>query len=143
MTKIPSEHELVSKAAEFLLRSRPEVFMAWPRDTMCDWLRYHLRQRAVGIVVNGGNIEAVGVGWRSQLPDIDDRWAKWDDKGDCFYFDQLHASNPEALANLILLFTRAVQDWQELRLIAHRHGRRVLLKHQTISRFYRLSKLRA
>jgi len=125
---------LVSGASQFLLESRPDVFQSWPVPTMHDWLRYHIRQRAVGIVAVDGHVCAVGIGWRGHMADIDDRWTIWDDSGDCFYFDQLHSRYPSGVATLIDMFQARVPDWNRLHLIADRHGRRVQLTARIIDR---------
>ena len=134
MTQPPAREELAQQCAEFLQRSRPDVFERWPKGTLFRWLHYHIDQRAVAVVARGGRIEAVGIGWRSQMPDITDRWAVWNDQGDCFYFDQLHAETPEALAQLLRLFADRVPAWKSLHLFADRHGRRTRLHPELLQR---------
>jgi len=128
------EYQLVSEVSKFLLESRPDVFSSWPEQKMRHWLRHHIVQQACAIVAIKGEVMAVGIGWRGHMGDIDDRWSYWDDTGDCFYFDQLHSKSPLALATIIALFEARVPDWQQLRLIADRKGRRVQLNKKLITR---------
>lgn len=131
---IPPEHMLVTGISQFLLESRPDVFTSWPVLTMHQWIRHHLRQRAVATIAVDGRIVAVGIGWRGHMGDLDDRWSAWDDSGDCFYFDQLHSRDASGLAALITMFEFRVPDWKRLKLIADRRGRRVQLHPRILDR---------
>lgn len=143
MMQFPTAFELVAKSADFLMKSRADVFTKWPKPTLIKWLQYHMEQRGVAIVADGGVITGVAVGWRSQMPDIDDRWARWDDNGDCFYIDQLHAQNPAALRNLICLFEGRIPEWHQLTLLAERRRKRVRIRPAVVERLFTFSDMRS
>ena len=71
-----------------------------------------------------GELAGVGIGWRCFEDDLDRDWAKWRDRGDCFYFSHLVCKGREAIPPLVEELYERCSDWERLKLLARRNGKR-------------------
>lgn len=127
------------QCARFLIESRPEIFSTWPFERIRQWLAYHWNQRGLSVVVEGDTVVGLAVGWRAQLPDIDDPWSRWDESGDTLWISQLHARTPEAMGALLISLQARVPDWDAIAVHGMRRGKRVRFPDGYLRRLFQIT----
>lgn len=129
----------VDHVADFLIRKLPAI-RGWDRGMLKQWLRNRSDHGAIVTVVGNQGIRAVGIGVRCESADMDDPWTPWNPLGNCFYFHQVAAQDPEALAFLFVGAFQREPELGRLRLYAFRHGRKRRLSSSALDRLFQNSK---
>lgn len=97
-----------------------ECFRGWPADLIRLWFCWHAEQRTIEVVAGPQGVRGLAVGWQCAAADLEQHWQTNNPAGDCFYFAQLVAVDPGAVAALLARFERKWPHWEQLDLRCRR-----------------------